>query len=90
MRLACACLAFLAAVVVAPSAGAADVTLKKGDIVLVPGTNLLCLFDSDDKTGKLEVGCILTGSKGPLPKSVIPTYIGHAPRTLDSDTGVRR
>ena len=69
MRLACACLPFLAAVVLAPSAGATNVTLKKGDIVVVQGTNLLCLFDSEDKTGKLEVGCILTGSKGPLPKS---------------------
>ena len=67
--LACACVSSLAAVVLAPTAGATDVTLKKGDIVLVQGTNLLCLFDLDSKTRKLEVGCILTGSKGPLPRS---------------------
>ena len=67
--LACACVSSLASAVLAPTAGATDVTLKKGDIVLVRGTNLLCLFDSENKTGKLEVGCILTGSKGPLPNS---------------------
>ena len=53
----------------APTAAATDVSLKRGDVVLVQGTRLLCLFDKDDKTGKLEVGCILAGSKGPLPKS---------------------
>ena len=45
--LACACVSSLASAVLAPTAGATDVTLKKGDIVLVRGTNLLCLFDSE-------------------------------------------
>lgn len=62
-------LAAAAAVVLAPVAGARDVTLKRGDIVAVPGTNIVCLFDKDDKTGKLEVGCVLIKVGGILPRS---------------------
>jgi hypothetical protein len=45
------------------------VTLKKGDVVVVQGASLLCLFDSDSRSRKLEVGCIVTGRRGPLPSS---------------------
>jgi hypothetical protein len=62
-------LAALLAALLAPTAAATDVTLKKGDVMVVRGTNLLCLFDRDSKTRKLEVGCIVTGSKGPLANS---------------------
>jgi hypothetical protein len=62
-------LAAAAAVVLAPVAGAKDVTLKRGDIVAVPGTRIVCLYDKDDKTGKLEVGCVLVTVGGVLPRS---------------------
>ena len=62
-------LAAAAAVVLAPVAGAKDVVLKKGDVVAVPGTNIVCLFEKDDKTGKLEMGCVLIKVGGILPRS---------------------
>src|SRR3954452_9216892 len=65
----CVGLAALAAVVLAPVAGARDVTLKRGDVVGVPGTNIVCLFEKDGKTGKLEVGCVLIREGSILPRS---------------------
>jgi len=62
-------LAAAAAVVLAPVAGARDVTLKRGDVVAIPGTNIVCLYDKDTKTGKLEIGCVLIKVGGVLPSS---------------------
>jgi hypothetical protein len=65
----CAGLVAAAAVVLAPVAGARDVVMKKGDLVAIPGTNLACLFDTDAKTKKLELGCVLIRVGGILPRS---------------------
>ena len=46
-------------------AGATNVILNQGDVVLVQGSNLLCRFKSDE----LKLACILTNSNGPLPHS---------------------
>jgi hypothetical protein len=46
-------------------AGATNVILNQGDVVLVQGSNLLCRFKSDE----LELVCILTNRNGPLPHS---------------------
>jgi hypothetical protein len=65
----CVGLAAAAAAVLAPVAGARDVMLKKGDVVAIPGTNLVCLFDTDSKTKKLELGCVLIKVGGIVPRS---------------------
>ena len=65
----CVGLAASAAVVLAPVAGARDVVLRRGDVVAIPGTNIVCLYDKDTKTGKLEVGCVLIKVGGVLPSS---------------------
>ena len=46
-------------------AGATNVILNQGDVVLVQGSNLLCRFKSDE----LKLACILTNINGPLPHS---------------------
>jgi hypothetical protein len=46
-------------------AGATNVILNQGDVVLVQGSNLLCRFETDE----LKLACILSNSSGPLPRS---------------------
>jgi hypothetical protein len=53
------------AAVLPSTAGATNVILKQGDVVLVQGSNLLCGFKSDE----LKLACILTNSNGPLTHS---------------------
>jgi hypothetical protein len=65
------CVGFVAcaAAVLAPVAGARDVTLKRGDVVAIPGTNIVCLYEQDTRSGKLEMGCVLIKVGGILPSS---------------------
>jgi hypothetical protein len=47
------------------AAGATNVILNQGDVVLAQGSNLLCRFESHE----LKLSCVLTNSHGPLPHS---------------------